>query len=596
MRFRNLKKWNLDSDELNGLLFFAQRMEELLFDYSLDSYKAPTLNSPFLVKEALILISEIENQIIEKTNLKHVLKELSYNLRNDCIAKSLMSLELNDYFDAENIDNLGELKLRLEILFKEIHPFQYLDTIFDFLPKAISDGNKKNDIDYLAKQLSSNLINIGVSKNYLYNKTVNFFFYDNEPKISSVNILNDYFKIINPNIHDFIVYFKASKLIMDISSTVDIFAIEICEKLPDNIIKFSNEKNFSLNKEQIYITVNEIEAYDITSAMIEAEDRLSKLSDLFVMFYHKNKISWSDSAIVEQCCSNELKIVNKPNSSIEKGFDLKPSEASKRLNYLLKNMSFSPSGSGISNRSDGFERFNRVVDLHGISVSNNISENQLLNLWTSLETISPSKPSRNKINNIISQVTPFLMLNYINQLVERFASDLLHWNKKIAINTVKSLPNTKGLGYYKKCLYLLSLDENDDARKTLYKNLGDFHLLRYRAFKLNEILSNPKKLRDFMDAHEKRLAWQIRRIYRTRNLIVHSGKTPNYTNSLIENAHNYFDQVFNIVCMLSCRNTNFDTFEQAFEYTFLQYKKMKHFLEKDEKYDHKSINNLYWDY
>ena len=38
-----LKKWKF-SEKLVGLLFFAQSLNELLFDYSLDSYKAPALN------------------------------------------------------------------------------------------------------------------------------------------------------------------------------------------------------------------------------------------------------------------------------------------------------------------------------------------------------------------------------------------------------------------------------------------------------------------------------------------------------------------------------------------------------------------------
>src|SRR5690606_9153820 len=42
-------------------------------------------------------------------------------------------------------------------------------------------------------------------------------------------------------------------------------------------------------------------------------------------------------------------------------------------------------------------------------------------------------------------------------------------------------------------------------------------------------------------SHKQKVEWQIRRIYRTRNLIVHSGKLPSYTNILIENLHNYFD-------------------------------------------------------
>lgn len=43
-----------------------------------------------------------------------------------------------------------------------------------------------------------------------------------------------------------------------------------------------------------------------------------------------------------------------------------------------------------------------------------------------------------------------------------------------------------------------------------------------------------------MDGHRKRLGWQIHRIYRARNQLVHSGKVPTYLDSLIMNIFEYY--------------------------------------------------------
>ena len=43
MKYPNLEKWKYGS-ELEGLLFFAQVVEELLFDYKIDIYKVPAMN------------------------------------------------------------------------------------------------------------------------------------------------------------------------------------------------------------------------------------------------------------------------------------------------------------------------------------------------------------------------------------------------------------------------------------------------------------------------------------------------------------------------------------------------------------------------
>ena len=44
MKQYDLRNWTI-SEETEGLLFFAQRMDEILFDYTVDSYKGRMLNS-----------------------------------------------------------------------------------------------------------------------------------------------------------------------------------------------------------------------------------------------------------------------------------------------------------------------------------------------------------------------------------------------------------------------------------------------------------------------------------------------------------------------------------------------------------------------
>jgi hypothetical protein len=77
VKFRSLHKWHL-TEPLNGLVFFAQRLDELLFDYTLDSYKPSALNASSLSIEALAVISGIEKGEIEAANLDPVLDELEY--------------------------------------------------------------------------------------------------------------------------------------------------------------------------------------------------------------------------------------------------------------------------------------------------------------------------------------------------------------------------------------------------------------------------------------------------------------------------------------------------------------------------------------
>lgn len=115
MRLKNLSRWKLDSS-LDGLLFFAQRMDELLFDYTLDTYKPSALNAPSLCIEALNLIVGIESELIDKAALPCVLDELEWSIQNDPVAKGLLEASLDYYILRAEEAKLAEVRLRLEVL------------------------------------------------------------------------------------------------------------------------------------------------------------------------------------------------------------------------------------------------------------------------------------------------------------------------------------------------------------------------------------------------------------------------------------------------------------------------------------------------
>lgn len=62
---RNLKNWS-NVSSMQGMLFFVQRMDELLFHYSMDTYKAPTLNIKLLLREYLETIEQIKEGILKE--------------------------------------------------------------------------------------------------------------------------------------------------------------------------------------------------------------------------------------------------------------------------------------------------------------------------------------------------------------------------------------------------------------------------------------------------------------------------------------------------------------------------------------------------
>ncbi|KRA35833.1 hypothetical protein ASD68_05495 [Rhodanobacter sp. Root627] len=287
--------------------------------------------------------------------------------------------------------------------------------------------------------------------------------------------------------------------------------------------------------------------------------RLDALTDLFTLFYHRDHIIWRDEAVVmQECCEKTGVKILSPRGPMEKAFDLSATKASKQLNSLLRNFS--------ARRDDGsFQRFTRVVDLHGVCVTHKIVDNQLVNLWISLETLVPSHVGGSKITKVIRSIMPFILMAYIRRLMNQLLSDLLKWDKWRTRKLLSKVPLAKGFGLLDRLTVLIAHAACEDLRSELYGRLGDFVLLRYRCFRLAESVASKSRVFDLLDRHEKKVTWQIRRLYRARNLIVHTSKSPTYLETLVTNGHDYLDQVVFDVIRVCSGKYKARTIEQAFE-------------------------------
>lgn len=571
MKLRNLSRWTL-TEETASLLFFAQRIDELLFDLSLDTYKPPALNSPSLCLEAISLIKEIEKGTIEASNLQHVIEELVWSLQNDPVAKSLLDSEISYYTLHNDQTPISATKLRLEILSRTLNSARYIESTCEMLFDAIT-SNKKKSIDLHATALITSLVNNGVNKQWLHEQTHVFFFAPNGEKISSNDALAKFISIINQDTHHFCVYAAVSNLILQTKTSLGSFKISIVD-LQDQNIKLNAELKQMLletpaQANEVLVKIDGIECRDPYTARSVAFRRLDLLSDLLALFHHRKQITWSSSAVIEwACCAFAPARCDELRNPMEKAFDFREDRAAKELNQMIRNLA-------LRQNPASFQRFNRVADLHGTCISQNISENQLVNLWTAIETLIPSHvDSGSKIKQVINAAIPFIGITYIKRIIDRLLFDLLMWDKWRTRRILNKINVEKGTPLIVRLSIFLFDPAAQDLRDQLYAKLGDFHLLRYRIFCISTELSNPINVKSRLDRHEKKVKWQMRRLYRARNLIVHTSQTPSYVGTLIENGHDYLDSIMFGVIKSSCSDYKISTIEQSFELTSVLYRKL----------------------
>jgi hypothetical protein len=418
---------------------------------------------------------------------------------------------------------------------------------------------------------------MGVSKKFLFNKTYEYFFALEGPSIDAPDRVRSFLQELSPLRHHFIVYLVVPDLFRTLNTAAKSFDVKVLDTLPPQAAALAATNGFAARTDECFVEVGNITGYDVYSAQEEAAATLDKVSDLFTLFYHKGKVASKGRAIVEQCCLDGPVLVEVSAGPMQKAFDMQVGRASRELNQLLENFAASDASR---------DKFFRVADLHGICVSSDVVDNQLVNLWTALETLVPTHTGgSSSIVKMTEAMLPFLLLAYVRRLVMRLSHDLVVWRPWKVKSILNKLPERRGTTMLERTLCLLCDPAAQPVRDQLYAELGSFPLLRNRVYQLAETLKDPKSVEALLDTHERKVRWQIRRIYRTRNLIVHSGRKPSYVHTLIENGHDYLDQILFDVMKMCCGEYRATTLEQAFELGKLRHQRFRRTLSGLKSFD-----------
>lgn len=563
MKYRSLSKWKQTSQTVN-LLYFAQMLDELFFEYSLDTYKPSAMNSSLLCEEATEVIDEIEKGNIQKPNLQHILDELCENLARDPVSQSLLTIQLdqiNANLKNPKVDH-EEKRLVVNLIRREINLKAYKEENENQLKSAIRAETDFKKIRTLTRSYATTLVNLGFSFEFISETVLSFFHYG-DGEISGNESIDDFLQIFSAKSCEMTVVFQVSKTAWHYKDSFKDLNLKIIEKLsdldatiPDNEIKA--ESGYLL------VAIENIKARDVYSARRAGKAVLETISSAFSVYNHKEQLKWLDKSFIVDTKSKEFFHSDSDTNPMFKCQDKKPVVAAKFANKFLNNFGLA---------SNSFDIFTRTIELHALALRSDSKENQILNLWIALESIIPANHDKDtsNIEHIITSVIPFLNLIYYQRLLSRFTKDLLNWNRRVVMGVLKDVDATDTVTKLGKIMALKIYEPN---RLKLSKSFKDFHLMADRFEYLCQIFSSPQSMYTGLNSHEKRIGWQIRRIYRARNLIVHSGLTPSYTEVLIENLHDYLDTITHRIIDLAIKPKKIVSIGEAFKLTSMTYEQL----------------------
>lgn len=538
MRQYQLRKWK-SSPDLTGLLFFSQVVEEALFDYSIDNFKLPALNSYRLTQELIQTLDLVKMGTINPGAISPIQQEIEHSYKNDPVVQKILGQGVSVIAKEIRKADLVEDDALLRYLFSELGA-QYFDVCKSQIFDLVKTGKEKEAIIRITRSFLIELIYNGYSHDHIYYRNRNYFYEGAEPQeIISSEQIKGFVELFDFKTKEWDVVFSVShnaNLIAELSIIKKVKNLTISTK--DEILsKFSKGKLLirDAGLPEMYFLVINVSAKDPFAARKEARDILEGFNQLISLYAHKQKINYLAENIVMEKGSGLEFFCKAPVSPVLKRPDVGKTKLSEHLNRGVQRAL-----SGAQNR-----KIFSAIQSHSLALTSQSQGQQLVAFWGAVELLF-SRPTKsgNKIDVLMNRMIPFLLKEHISFVLAHLWLAVSRDNAYLNIIN----RNPRGATPKEKFVSLLVLPE----LKTLLDDLCQecatkSPLLGNRIGWMNGRFSSPKKLLDFLDAYEERVRWQVQRIYRARNQFVHSGEEAFSIKTLIENVHFYVDQIFYVL-------------------------------------------------
>lgn len=560
------------STEVDGVLYFAQRIEEMLFDYSIDLYKMPLLNTHGLAREYCRVVEKVSSGEIKEYQREILFEEFLASFNDDIILKENWGISNIEFITKSFGSSTQRVKDHtVAYVDSTLSNGRYYNWIVKTLLKYTKLPKEKKKIEAVIRCFIPELVSMGYDSEFIYTALKQHFFSGDAINNTS---LEKFLAIFDLKSHRYNVYFAVSPMVKHFR--------EILENRLR--LHFDDDGNFSLfnkHSNRIIVYFKDIKAPCPNSAARDAYNRL----DIFFSFYkfvgNKKGLSIQKKAMVkEQDCAPVF-------------------VASKKLSYnIIENIDYSEIGALsdqlitglLINAEDEYSVLSKSVELHNTAISASDLKSGFLNFWSAVEILCQGHTADSKIGPVLDVVLPILKKDYLVAQIQDFNKNLNDNLRKEDYEYI--LSEIKVAGCEKRKIFqLIFLEQYKDLRTEVLTKLANYPVLRSRLCLLSS-MNTTKKLNTMICAYVQRVKWHIYRMYRTRNAIVHSGEVPRNLKYLGEHLHSYLDSTANEFIVKLAGDIPFSSREDVITDVKFAIANLDSILEKDAPINEKIIDVL----
>lgn len=596
MRKNNLTSWNYNAS-LECLLFFAQRMDELLFHHTTDTYRYSALSIIGLAAEYCAVYRDVNAGTLNKKNLNHIIDEFVSHLKRDDIAKDILTNEYVTWF----IKNYGSWNIQnqyenLKYIGRKLSNRMYYSRLVNRLRELIVTNKDKKEIDEKTSLFVRELLDCGYNENYVYKELHEVFFHQT---VSSVESFDNFLSKFNFAEKKYDVYIGYSD---DLSPLLPLFKKMMVSDFKILMLDLKSvPTGIKTRRQKTILKFEGIESYDMYTAFEIANAISSCVVNSYSFFRHEPDVVRTYGQVDDQ--SGSIVTIQPKKLLKHRVSVLSREDSTKNAESLIKVLF-----ANYENLSD----FMKITNIHNSAIYSENTSESLLSLWSILESIveddsendklksddTSGEKERSKIGSVISYTIPYLKSTYIQKLVQTCMSDILRWDKNFFEAHIAN--NGFGENDLEHTFAFLAFQSMQSARDELYAKTETFPLLRYRVFTLSAQLHNTKEIKSIISYHVKRIKWHLYRIYRARNYIIHDASENEQINQeLVINLHSYVDTLFLKVIELINNSPYNDSIHSALIGKKLNVQIMDDMMENKDNEDitdKNALKYLYYDF
>lgn len=534
---------NKDDQLNNQQMFFIQRWFEILNFNTHSTYSIRYLNVHQALKEInLVCDLIIKDEVKNTQHLKLVIEETNSIMHDDDVFQrratahfNLLQNTFNSLMTKKNIkmSNVYAMKYQVTNTLNHIAD-QYLKWLVSEL-KGILDKEEINfhgndnffaelkTVDTLIGRVISELVGNGWSVKSLYKlgkgliKEIRRTETDTWDKFLGIllkekEMYTCFFPIENDVSSDFIRLLKKVDVVLFTGEQIN-------NLYPDLLTHhISNKRN--------YIQV-EIVAFDKHSAINLAwEEMLNKLDVL--QFYGHDIPSINKQPIIVFSNGKRFERNHAVSLSYKKNYTSAPSTIFENAIHL-----FSQKGD-----KDVIRKIRSVFEFSRISHESLSPQSTFINLWIALETFLNVSFYEGEMENIREIGSAVLSNNYIYSLIRNFYEDCNRCN----VGLFKETEAPSGDHTRAKVSKLVEMLTDEQEKERIMQLCVEKNvLLAYRCFNFINLLQDGKRVAEAIENHQNRVKQHLQRLYRIRNMIVHSGSSDYNLGLFIKHLDEYIE-------------------------------------------------------